>query len=193
MQVPEHPMLGALREALNARGTAAVTTENGQPTPVLVMGVERRCRVTTEPSVAEGRPRGLYGNEFAGANAETVRRATMRIDPPTITNLIVMAAPSGGYGRYSVGEIEHVLITAFTAFRAAVLESNRCRAAGSPVIVHTGYWGCGAFGGDRVLMAMLQALAAEMAGLERLIFHTGRAEGAKALGTYLAGGASGLS
>lgn len=183
MQVAEHPALGALREALDAQRAAAVTLENGKPTPVLVVGIERRCRVATDRNVAEGRPRGLYGNQFARADAETVRRATMRLDPPTITNLIAMAAPSGGYGRYSVGEIERVLITAFTAFRAAVLESTRCRGTVCPVVVHTGFWGCGAFGGHRVLMAMLQVLAAEMAGLERMVFHTGDAAGAQALAT----------
>jgi len=40
------------------------------------------------------------------------------------------------------------------------------------VVVHTGYWGCGAFGGNRELMAMLQMLAAEIAGLTRRVFHT---------------------
>jgi hypothetical protein len=43
--------------------------------------------------------------------------------------------------------------------------------------VHTGYWGCGAFGGNRTLMALLQVLAARMAGLDRLIFHTGGPDG----------------
>jgi hypothetical protein len=43
--------------------------------------------------------------------------------------------------------------------------------------VHSGFWGCGAFGGDRVLMTMLQALAAEMAGLYRLVLHIGEPSG----------------
>jgi hypothetical protein len=45
------------------------------------------------------------------------------------------------------------------------------------VIVHSGFWGCGAFGGNRVLMTMLQALAAEMAGLYRLVLHIGDRSG----------------
>ena len=147
--------------------------EHGQPTPVLVTGVERRCRVATDPNDAEGRPSGLYGNAFARAGADTVVRATTRIHPATITNLIAMAAPPGGYGRYRVDEIELVLSTAFTGFRAAVLESQRDRGARVRVAVHTGYWGCGAFGGNRSLMALLQVLAARMAGLDRLVFHTG--------------------
>jgi hypothetical protein len=180
MQVAEHPALGSLKEALDARGLRARTVDGHRPTPVLVMGVERRCRVATEPSAAEGRPHGLYGNAFAWASQEAIRRATTRIDPPTVSNLIAMAAPSGGYGRYTPSQIEHVLVTAFTGFRAAVLESERFRGAPCPVVVHTGFWGCGAFGGHRVLMTLLQVLAARMAGIDVLAFHYGDESGVAA-------------
>jgi hypothetical protein len=183
MQVVEHPVLGSLREALQARGGGAMTMEKGRPTPVLVMGALRQCRVATGPNAAEERPQGLYGNAFARADPAAVRRATTRIDLPTITNLIAMAAPSGGSGRYRVDEIEHVLATAFTAFRAAVIESARSRGSDGPVVIHSGFWGCGAFGGDRVLMTTLQAIAAEMAGIDRIVFHTGDSTGAASIGT----------
>jgi Poly (ADP-ribose) glycohydrolase (PARG) len=128
-----------------------------------------------ESSAVEGRPNGLYGNEFMMAKADVVRRATVRLEPPTISNVIAIAAPYGMSGRYLARDIEFALVTAYTGFRAAVQESD-----GRPAVVHTGYWGCGAFGGNRVLMSMLQVLAAELAGVERLVFHTvttpGRAE-----------------
>lgn len=176
MQVAEHPVLGSLREALMASGREPMTVEAGRPTPVLVMGAERRCRIATDCNVDEGRPAGLYGNAFARADAATVRRATRRIEPPTITNVIAMAAPSGGRGEYAASEIQYVLSTAYTAFRVAGFESGHEQAGATRVGVHTGYWGCGAFGGNRVLMAMLQILAGEMAGLDFLVFHTGRPE-----------------
>jgi len=180
MQVAEHPALGALREALVAAEMPALTTEDGRATPVLIKGIERRCRIATDRNETAGRPLGLYGNEFATANPEAVRRATSRIEPPTITNLIAMAAPSGGFGVYTRDEIEHILITAYTGFRAAVIEEDS-----GPVGVHTGFWGCGAFGGNRELMALLQVCAAGMAGLDRLIFHTFDAEGSAALDAAL--------
>jgi hypothetical protein len=43
----------------------------------------------------------------------------------------------------------------------------------APVVVHSGFWGCGAFGGNRVLMLMLQITAAGAAGLTQLVLHTG--------------------
>ncbi len=99
MQVAEHPVLGALREALVADGHDAVTVEHSEPTPVLVMGVQRRCRVSSDPNPAEGRPYGLYGNAFARATADTVARATtVSIHRPSPTSSrwrprqVVMAA-----------------------------------------------------------------------------------------------------
>ncbi len=92
-----------------------------------------------------------------------------------------MAAPAGGSGRYDRATIARILVTAYTGFRAAVLESERQRGHPGPVAVHTGFWGCGAFGGDRVLMALLQAIAAAMAGVDRLVFHTFDRAGTRAL------------
>jgi hypothetical protein len=98
IQVAEHPGLGSVREALVAAGRPALTVEDGRPTPVLVAGVERRCRVDTSPR--PGARGGLYGNEFGAADPEVVRGATTPIDPPTISNIIAMAAPGYGSGRY---------------------------------------------------------------------------------------------
>lgn len=38
-------------------------------------------------------------------------------------------------------------------------------------MIHSGFWGCGAFGGNKAMMLMLQELAARMAGVERLVLH----------------------
>jgi hypothetical protein len=180
MQVAEHPALGSLKEALVAGGYPALTVEDGRPTPVLIKGVERRCRILTDRNLAEGRPRGLYGNAFGQASEEVVRRSVLPIVPPTITNIIAMAAPSGGVGPYQARDLHYVLDTAFTGFRAAVMESGGEGGSESPAVVHTGYWGCGAFGGDRVVMAALQALSGQMAGVHRLVLHTFDGAGAKA-------------
>ena len=90
--------------------------------------------------------------------------------------MIAIAAPHGRLGAYTKSDIEQVLRTAHSGFRAAVLESKRVSASGvgSTVVVHTGWWGCGAFGGNRVLMAALQLIAAETAGVDQLAFHSAR-------------------
>lgn len=170
-QVLEHPALGSLREALPKVGEKPATVEGDRPTPVLVTGVERRCALATA---------NLYGNKFARADQDTIRRATRVLSPPTVTNVLAMEAPKHGHGIYRRSEIELVLLTAFTGFSAARIESARL--GSSPlVVIHTGFWGCGAFGGNRVLMAILQLLAARLAHIDRVVFHTFDRAGTKSL------------
>jgi len=172
LQVAEHPALGALKEAMPHHGLSTRTVESLQPTPILVTGVERRCVIHTDPNPTEGRPDGLYGNEFARAEAGAVERATAAIAPPTTSNIIAIEAPPYGSGAYGTDEIEYILRTAYTGFSAARLESEHSAGSRVPVVIHTGFWGCGAYGGNRVLMTLLQLVAAVLSGVDRLVFHT---------------------
>ncbi|MEO8552825.1 MAG: hypothetical protein ABI678_22760 [Kofleriaceae bacterium] len=163
LQCVEHPALGSIREALDAEHLAAWTEEDGLgPTPVLVGNVERRC--TLETAVSMARPLGLYGNQFARADAATIRAALKLHQPPSRSNLIAIAAPVGS-GRYTRAQLERVVVTAYTGFAAAVNES------GAAVEICTGFWGCGAFGGNRELMTALQLFAARLAGVARVKFY----------------------
>lgn len=178
IQVAEHPVLGSLREALVAQAQPSTTIENGRPRPVLVMGAERRIHIQTMPGAGSGGPSWLYGMmAFSRATADAVREATTRIDPPTISNIIAMAAPYGGRGRYTREQIELGISTAYSGFRAAVMESRRTAGPDARVAIHSGFWGCGAFGGNRVMMTLVQLLAADMAGLDRLELHVGDPSG----------------
>jgi hypothetical protein len=173
LQVAEHPALASLRHAMDASDVphlAPLASEGGRRTPVLIRGVERRCRIATDVNEAAGRPHGLYGHRFARADAAAVERAVVPLVPPTLTNLIAMEAPSYGRGSYTRAQIEDALSNACTGFLAARAET---RAAGATdAVVHTGFWGCGAFGGNRTLMTLVQLAAAQRAGLARLVFHT---------------------
>jgi hypothetical protein len=171
LQVAEHPLLGSLREALVSLGKEPETVDaNGRPTPITISGVQRRCAIDTAPSPKEGRPRGLYGNAFARAPVEKVIAATRPLSPPTISHILAMAAPSGGYGLYRREEIVYAVSAAHSGFSGARAESGRLAATASRTVIHTGFWGCGAFGGNRVLMTILQALAADLADVD-VVFH----------------------
>lgn len=177
LQVAEHPILGSLREALLSAGKPAVTCEPwGGPTPVTVCGVQRRCVIDTAPDPAAGRPRGLYGNAFARASVAEVLAATRPVSPPTVSNILAIAAPSGGSGVYSLSDLQGILDTAYTGFRAVRRENEDLAGSGPRAILHTGFWGCGAFGGNRHLMTMLQLLAADLAQVD-LVFHAADAAG----------------
>jgi hypothetical protein len=170
LQVAEHPILGSLLEALRAEGLRPVTVDDrGRPTPVTVAGIQRRCAIDTRPNTAAGRPGGLYGNAFARAPAEEVKAATRPLCPPTISNILAIAAPAYGYGTYTREQIDYVLAAAHTGFLAAQRESATIQPTCARTEIHTGFWGCGAFGGNRTLMTILQALSGALAGVE-LVF-----------------------
>jgi len=188
MQVAEMPSLGCLKEYLASKEKdditmAPLTRDNNKATPILISGIERRVHVMTDVNPQEGRPFGLYGNNFARAQSEEViQKATKKIEPPTIVNMIAMAALAGGYGAYSMRDIVDSYTTAYTSFLAAKVESNTDK-KGDPiskekkVVIHTGNWGTGAFGGNRALMAIIQMLAAWQAGIHKLVYHTFNKEG----------------
>ena len=165
LQAAEIPLLGSIREALLAEKQPPLTEENLRPTPVLVANVERCCTIATNIDLEAGRPFGLYGNRFASAPPEVVRAALTIHEPPTRTNLVCIAAPGGGRGAYFRADLEKILVTAYTGFRAAVAETT------GPAEIRTGFWGCGAFGGNRHAMTLLQLLAARMAGVARVRFY----------------------
>lgn len=184
LQVAEHPALGSLREVMlhdqPHPDLAARTRDVFGPTPVLIRGVERRCAVAIAPDAAAGRPDGLYGARFGVAPPETVTAATRALTPPTVSNILAMEAPTGGDGVYTAAQIRDVLVTAYTGFTAARVESWRA-SDGAATVVHTGNWGTGAYGGNKALMALLQVLAARLAGVDRLVFHTHTPEGTAGL------------
>lgn len=187
MQVAEHPVLGSLKEALKAKGGTELqpkTRDGDTPAPFLIRGAPRRCSIATDPDPLEHRPFGLYGNRFAKATEVALRKAVTVLDPPTFTNLIAMEALPGGSGMYNRGQIEDLLVTATTGFQAAVIESANV-AKDARTIVHTGHWGAGAYGGNRVLMAIVQTVAARLAGLAGLVYHTFDADGSDAWRTAM--------
>jgi Poly (ADP-ribose) glycohydrolase (PARG) len=177
LQVAEHPALASVREALLAQGLAALTVEDKLPTPIVIQGVERRCAISLDPNSAADRPLGLYGNNFYRASKEAIENATQTIEPPSISNIIAIEAPPGETGIYTAAQIKYILTTAVTGFAAAKIESARCDGSELRVIIHTGFWGCGAYGGNRVLMTLLQLIAANLAQIDRVVFHTGTEQG----------------
>ena len=176
MQVAEHPILAAVREAALASvsssdcGLRAADADSRRR-----RRAARLCR--HGPGLALGRPNGMYGNSFAAAAPKSSVRHDP-IDPPTITNVIAMAAHAGGNGGrrpYTPDEIRMMLVTAYTGFRAAVLESRGL--PGRDGAVSTPGLGLRRVRRGPSADVLVQVLAARMAGLRWLVFHTGSAGG----------------
>ncbi|KAG2386027.1 hypothetical protein C9374_003176 [Naegleria lovaniensis] len=178
IQVAEHPILAslALYLAKMSRDDTKYTpvTVQSMPTPVLIQNVDRRVAVdvTNFP---------IYGNNFARASEDVIRKASTVMDIKTTrkSNILAIAAPSGGYGEYKMSEILNIFDTAYTGFKACKDESSQ--AGCSVTVVHTGHWGCGAFGGNRELMAILQILAARVAQVDYLFYHAFNKDGVTAV------------
>ncbi|RUP39016.1 hypothetical protein BC936DRAFT_138375 [Jimgerdemannia flammicorona] len=218
-QTLEHPSLCSLQSMLNngAPFLSCTREADGKPTPVLIRGVERKSYIQTDANPDADRPYGLYGNRFAYASPESVKRALIllpnprqgRDGKPYFSNILAMEAPHSGHGEYDISSLMHVLEIAFTAFLAARCESfvelgriedkptkldgwqekdelpvavgEVPKEAGEVVaevagklpstIIHTGNWGCGAYGGNLTVMYLMQMAAAELAGIDKIVFH----------------------
>ena len=172
MQVAEHPVLAFVREAILTLGIDRFTVENDEATPILFTGVERRTAIATDVNSHQDRPYGLYGNNFAHASEAAIKKATMVLNPATISNIIAIESPPPEFGKYTREQISFILTSAITGFEAAVLLTQQQNPS-AKTSIHTGYWGCGAYGGNRELMTLLQVIAAHCANVDTLHFHTG--------------------
>ncbi len=174
IQVAEHPLLASVREALEngAGDMRPLTRDQDRPTPVLIRNVERWCAIDTDPELAQ--PYGIYGRRLGRASADALKQAVTRLDDAPPSNILAIVAPQGA-GRYTVEDIRDVVVTATTGFAAAKLES-----AGARVRIHTGHWGTGAFGGNRVLMAAAQLAAARIAGVDDVVYYSLDSDGVSA-------------
>ena len=198
LQVLECLILGSVREFLNtdAAGdfeaytvqrvkTADSMISVKEPTPVLIGNADRVINLDTYPDASKERPYGLYGNRFNQASDNAVDLATNILKPATRVNIIAMEAPPGGYGKYNKATIEFILDSCYTGFLAAKKESQKVSLLlreelklEEPVPeqevktnIFSGFWGCGAYGGDRKLMTILQILGAQLAGVDSLTIH----------------------
>ena len=161
VQVCEHPALASVKEALlkGRQGHLQPATEDsaGHSTPILIQGVDRCLAIDTST---------IYGNSFARASQAQVPACAKQLRPPQPTNILAMAAPACRSGHYSEADVVDVLTTAVCGFAAACHKSGSCTAT-----IATGHWGCGAFGGSRVMMAALQLAAARLAGVHKLLYY----------------------
>ena len=167
IQVAEHPALASFRELMLARDDdlRPATVDNGVPTPVLFRNLQRTVNIDT---------RSIYGARFARSEDSAIQDAVSPLEPAPLSNILAIEAPiSSGNRIYGRPEIEAALRTAYSGFRALVLCSATAATSLRPIILHTGNWGCGAYGGNRQLMLSIQMMAARLAGVTKLVFYCG--------------------
>lgn len=164
LQVVEHPILASVRQRLcsepDSSPLRALAAEDGRATPVLIEGAERVAELDLR----------WYGHRFRTATPSQVERDLLPLVPRTRSRILAMESIPFGSGWYALDEVRRLVATATAGFRAAVRQS-RARDDMQDVIVHSGFWGCGAYGGSRVLSGLVQMLAAKLADVDELVLH----------------------
>lgn len=180
IQTLEHPLLCSVREYLLRNkirhispNTTFVCHEHCFPAPVLIENVPYWISVNTSPVLDDGHAANLYGNNFASARSEKIEAGIKVFDGSVTSNIIAVAAISSRKHLYNRNQIDFTFKTALCAFEKARFLS----VAHNPldenlkVVIHTGNWGCGVFGGDKEFMYLVQIIAASAVGIDEIVFH----------------------
>lgn len=182
IQTLEHPLLCSLKEYLLKNRVKSIEPKTVYlnkandlcyPTPVLIEDVPYWISVDTKPVLDDGNIGNLYGNNFALASEEEIAAGIQLFDGDIKSNIIAVAALSGGREAYSKNDIEFTFKTVLCAFEKArfISQAHNELSEELTVSVHTGNWGCGAFGGNREFMYLVQMIAASAAKINEIVFH----------------------
>ncbi len=182
IQTLEHPLLCSLREYLLKNKmnsfepkTVYLNRAHGlcYPTPVLIENVPYWISVDTKPVLDDGNIGNLYGNNFSYASEEELAAGIQIFEGDIKSNIIAVAALSGGSGAYTKKDIEFTLETVLAAFHQArfISQAHNELSEDFKVSIHTGNWGCGVFGGNREFMYLVQMIAASATEIDELFFH----------------------
>ncbi len=139
-----------------------MTLENGCPIPFIFSGVHRIGSIMTED---------IYGNAFEGATEDQLLKALI-VNPCSDERFNIASMSAFGYmsGLYTPDQVNTYLRTAVKTFAMCVWQSTSGLNT-NQTIIHTGNWGCGAFGNDLTMMTMVQYAAACLVGVNQIYFH----------------------
>lgn len=172
-QVLEHPILANIREFLSKKSKVDSkfdpNTRNYHikpylPTPILIKNVQRNFNIDTKPD--EINITGIYGKNFALSSFDEILRKTNIIKHQQYSNIIAIEACTVSSGFYTKEQIKDLFITAYTAFKVAKNISL------NQVVINTGDWGTGVNGGNKIINALIQLLAALCAEIDLVVFYT---------------------
>ena len=181
-QVAEHTLCAHLREYLVAldfvEHLSPDTTRNAKlaseldlsliPTPCLIESIPHLAKINIDPKSNCN----LYGNKFRCASRKKlIENVEILKAPFQLHNILAIMAPVCECNEekyYTENEITNALITAYSGFCAV----RRQVSSDQQVKIHTGLFGCGAFGGDPVLMIAVQCIAARLSGIDHLVLHS---------------------
>jgi len=164
LQCLEMPFLAFTREAMlrddNLKTQATTQDKHGGPTPVIVQNVPHLGTLDLKNG-------SLYGNKFRIASSDVVNDAftvesSLKSAPKA--NIIAISSLRCKSGEYKESQIRYLLESCIAAFGGARATLNNSK----KLAIHTGFLGCGAFGGHKVLMCLIQIVAATICNVDYL-------------------------
>ncbi len=169
-QVSEHPGLYHVYQAFKQQDDQALAKrrmghlDERKGEIALLQNVARHGNVDTQKYVPL--LGNIYGNNFFQASQETILNCTKVFEKPQTSHIVAMPAacdPDKCYSQsfYNKKDLQDLFHSVYTAF-SAVKENSENK---TPVI-DTGNWGCGAFGNNFKVIALLQIAAARAAGVD---------------------------
>ncbi|MES2272599.1 MAG: hypothetical protein V4487_00205 [Chlamydiota bacterium] len=169
-QVLEHPALSHFyslikknEQHMNIRPFVHLSASGDA---LLIEGAKRYGELDTSTPI-EGLG-NIYGNHFARASEAQINQALLRFEQIQESKLFVFCAPNISANLegqpYQEDTLRELFLSAFTAFKAIGHKDPNA-------IIHTGNWGCGAFGNDPKTVALLQLAAAHFSGIRRLEYY----------------------
>lgn len=164
-QAVEHPALTHLKAALLGQGS--LNRLNGNQI-ALITGAYRYGKIDIFTPCVTGH--SLYGENFAVASNEDILSKLTVFEHPVRSNIFSIAAPTIGENLrdrpYRRDHLKDLLFRSVAAFSAIKFECPTKK-----IIVHSGNWGCGAFGHGAKAVALIQLAAANFSGIDRLEYY----------------------
>ena len=158
IQVAEHPFLASIREMLLVkRFNTNTIDDNGFGSNMIFTNIPRMCSIEISDKI--------YGVNFKNCDLENILYSTKTIHN-SISNIIAMSSLFGFDGLYRAEQIGWLISNAYSAFVGAKLISNTKSCS-----IQTGFWGCGAFGGNKTLMIIVQIIVAHLSRVEKISFY----------------------
>ena len=126
----------------------------GSPTPAIITGAKRHCSIN-----------GLWADINKFKDTTTI----INIVPPQPVNILAMAAPFSRddprKGLIGISTDYYTICDFFnTAYAAFSLAKDTF--PGQQIVIHSGAWGCGMFGGDIRVALFTQMFAAKLVGVD---------------------------
>jgi hypothetical protein len=134
----------------------------GDPTPIVIKGLHRVLNLDAKLNFSHA----TFEDKSFEQIRTIVNKGVFPDSPSETFNVIAAAAPNLKTAPTHGAKDEATVVDLFNTFVAMFAWAQKQSAVGKSIVVNTGPIGCGDFGNDRVVVYVLQSLAAQHVSLK---------------------------